>query len=114
MKRQKRKEKITQQRKGQIQEAALAVFSRKGFGEATIPDIAQEAGIAVGTIYNYYRSKRELFIGILGEVFVGAFFVKALEVVDALFGAAGDVLASGILVEDGRGLAMGGGILGSC
>jgi len=62
MTRQNKKDRLIKQRKEQISDAALTVFSKKGFGEATIPDIAQEAGIAVGTIYNYYQSKRELFI----------------------------------------------------
>ena len=47
-------------RRKQIMDAALVVFSKKGYGEATIPDIAVEAGIAVGTIYHYYDSKRDL------------------------------------------------------
>ncbi|MGD9142400.1 MAG: helix-turn-helix domain-containing protein, partial [Dehalococcoidia bacterium] len=39
-----------EQRETQILEAALAVFSRRGYDKATVPDIAREAGIAVGTI----------------------------------------------------------------
>ena len=52
-------------RRKQILDAALAVFSRKGYGEATIPDIAQEAGVAVGTMYNYYESKRDLLVSLV-------------------------------------------------
>ena len=63
--REERKEQITEYRQKQILDAALAVFSRKGYGEATIPDIAREAGVAVGTIYNYYESKRDLLVSLV-------------------------------------------------
>jgi AcrR family transcriptional regulator len=63
--REERKEQITEYRRKQILDAALAVFSRKGYGEATMPDIAREAGVAVGTIYNYYESKRDLLVSLV-------------------------------------------------
>ena len=63
--REERKEQITEYRQKQILEAALDVFSKKGYGEATIPDIAREAGVAVGTIYNYYESKRDLLVSLV-------------------------------------------------
>jgi len=77
--RQEKKERITSQRKEQIMNAALTVFSKKGYGEATIPDIAQEAGIAVGTIYNYYEGKRDLLISLLGTMVVTEPFVRLIE-----------------------------------
>jgi len=77
--RQERKERLTEQRSRQILEAALAVFSRKGYGESTIPDIANEAGIAVGTIYNYYGSKRDLLVSIFQNFVFTETFVKLLE-----------------------------------
>jgi AcrR family transcriptional regulator len=77
--RQERKERITEQRRQQILDAALAVFSRKGYGDATIPDIAQEAGIAVGTIYNYYESKRDLLLSIFTTFIFTQPFVELLE-----------------------------------
>lgn len=61
------KEQLTEQRRKQILDAALAVFSRKGYGEATIPDIAREGGVAVGTIYNYYPSKRDILVSIMAD-----------------------------------------------
>ncbi|UCG84429.1 MAG: TetR/AcrR family transcriptional regulator [Dehalococcoidia bacterium] len=74
-----RKERITEQRKQQILDAALTIFSRKGFGEATVPDIAHEAGIAVGTIYNYYQSKRDLLVSLLANYVFTQPFVMLLE-----------------------------------
>lgn len=51
-------------RQNQILEAAAKVFARKGFHPTTTKDIAKEAGIAEGTIYNYFPSKTALLIGI--------------------------------------------------
>lgn len=43
-----------------IQDAALRVISRKGMAAATIAEIAEEAKIAKGTIYLYFRDRDEL------------------------------------------------------
>ena len=48
-------------RKMDILQAAIRVFSQKGFHEATIDDIATEAKIAKGTVYLYFSSKNVLF-----------------------------------------------------
>ena len=40
------------------------LFSSKGFKETSVSDIAKVAGIGVGTFYNYYPSKEELFFEI--------------------------------------------------
>jgi AcrR family transcriptional regulator len=40
-----------------ILEAACNVFGRVGFGDAKMADIAAEAGVSVGTLYNYFDSK---------------------------------------------------------
>ena len=45
--------------------AAQTVFARLGYERATIRDIALEAGVAQGLLYNYFRSKDDL----LREVF---------------------------------------------
>lgn len=55
-------------RRNQILDAATAVFSEKGFHKATIRAIAQYAGIADGTIYNYFKNKTDLLIGILDRL----------------------------------------------
>ncbi len=53
------------EKRARIQEAAMRVFSGKGFGKATMPDIAREAGVAVGTIYIYFRTKQEILLSIM-------------------------------------------------
>lgn len=51
-------------RKNQILDAAAAIFAEKGFHPATTKDIAKCAGIAEGTIYNYFDNKTALLLGI--------------------------------------------------
>jgi AcrR family transcriptional regulator len=51
-------------RKNQILDAAALVFAEKGFHATTIGDIAKRAGIAHGTIYNYFDTKSALLLGI--------------------------------------------------
>ncbi len=48
-------------RKTEIIQAALQAFSRKGFANTKITDIASLAGVGKGTIYEYFRSKEEIF-----------------------------------------------------
>src|SRR5439155_17932532 len=43
-----------------IMDAALAVFHERGYQGTTIPAIAERAGVAQGTLYNYFTSKEKL------------------------------------------------------
>lgn len=53
--------KITKEkRKDGIINAALKLFSEKGFYVTTIPDIAEKVGMSVGNFYNYFKSKDAL------------------------------------------------------
>jgi AcrR family transcriptional regulator len=55
-------------RRNQILDAATKVFAEKGFHTTTIKDIAREASIADGTIYNYFENKEALMIGIFDRL----------------------------------------------
>lgn len=48
-------------KKEQILHAALEVFARQGLEKGKIADIAEQAGIGKGTIYEYFHSKEEIF-----------------------------------------------------
>jgi AcrR family transcriptional regulator len=50
------------QREAQILDAATRVFASKGYRAATTKEIAAEAGVSEGTIYNYFDSKYDLLI----------------------------------------------------
>lgn len=41
--------------------AAERVFSRRGYHDAGMEEIAEEAGYAIGTVYRYFTSKKELY-----------------------------------------------------
>lgn len=51
-------------RRAQILEAAAAVFAEKGYQRATVKEVAARAGIAPGTIYLYFKNKRDLLLTI--------------------------------------------------
>src|SRR5215831_8205773 len=55
-------------RRTQILDAATQVFASKGFNRATIRDVAQAAGVADGTIYNYFANKTDLLFGLLDRL----------------------------------------------
>ena len=48
-----------------ILEAAIDVFSERGFSGATTSEIAKRAGIAEGTIFRYFKTKKDILRGIL-------------------------------------------------
>jgi AcrR family transcriptional regulator len=52
-------------RREQILEAATRVFAEKGFRRATTREVAREAGVSEGTIYNYFEDKDALLLAIL-------------------------------------------------
>lgn len=55
-----------------IVEAAIRVFARKGLEKGKIADVAEEAGIGKGTVYEYFTSKEEIFsaieMSVMGEM----------------------------------------------
>jgi|TARA_Y100000034_G_scaffold74728_2_gene89814 TetR/AcrR family fatty acid metabolism transcriptional regulator len=52
-----------------IIEAAIKVFARDGLEKGKIADIAKEAGIGKGTVYEYFSSKEDIFQAIEQYVF---------------------------------------------
>ena len=60
-----KKDVVTEFRTAGILEAARSVFATKGFNDATVDDIANAAGVAKGTVYLYYRSKRDIYFSAL-------------------------------------------------
>ena len=57
-------------RRAQILRAAKQAFSQKGFHSASVSDIIERAGIARGTFYLYFESKRDVFDKLLEELLV--------------------------------------------
>lgn len=60
-------EKITPKQLSIVQ-AAIEVFSEKGYSAAATSEIAQKAGVAEGTIFRYYKTKKDLLLSIVGPM----------------------------------------------
>src|SRR5690606_29730985 len=75
-------------RRDEILAAARAVFLEHSFDHASVAEIAARAGCVEGTIYTYFRSKRELLDSLLV-----AFYDRLIAEVDAGFTALVDTRA---------------------
>lgn len=60
-------EDIRQRKKRIIMDAALKIFSEKGYRGTSISEIASESGTSKGLIYNYFKSKDDLLAEIMNE-----------------------------------------------
>jgi len=58
-------EKISEDKRENIRTVAAAEFARYGFKAANINVIAKKAGISIGSMYNYFNSKEDLFLTII-------------------------------------------------
>jgi TetR/AcrR family fatty acid metabolism transcriptional regulator len=56
-------------RKDEIIKVASNLFSQKSYHDVTMDQIAGEVGVAKGTIYLYFKSKENLYLGILEHTF---------------------------------------------
>ncbi len=58
-----------QEKKEEILRAAFNVFARQGFNATKMIDIAREAGMGKGTIYEYFTSKKDIFSALFAFLF---------------------------------------------
>ncbi len=56
------------ERKKKILNSAIKIFGEKGFQNATISEIAKEAGIGDATIYEYFKNKEDILLAIPVEI----------------------------------------------
>ena len=54
-----------QSKKEKVIKAAVKLFSEQGYHDTAVSEIADEAGVAKGTVYWYFDSKEQLFWGII-------------------------------------------------
>lgn len=59
---------VSTERKAQILEAARCVFLAKGFDAARMEDIAEKAGLSIGGMYWYYKSKEEIITALMDSI----------------------------------------------
>ena len=61
-------DKKKQKRRKRIIQAATTLFQSKGYAETTIGDIADQAELGVGTIYNYFSSKNDILLNLVADI----------------------------------------------
>ncbi|MFZ0544410.1 MAG: TetR/AcrR family transcriptional regulator [Candidatus Promineifilaceae bacterium] len=60
-----------------LMQSAVRVFADKGYHSATIRDIVEDAGVAIGTFYFYFPDKKTLFVYLYEET--ADFLLQAIE-----------------------------------
>jgi AcrR family transcriptional regulator len=97
----KTEENLTDKQKS-VLKAAVEVFSEKGFAAASTSEIAQRAGVAEGTVFKHYKTKKGLLLRILSPTIIklGApLLIKDFEkILEAKYQNFGDFLQA--LIED--------------
>lgn len=61
------KSSAAEDKRRQLLDAAVRVFARKGFHASRVGDIAEEAGVAHGLLYHYFKSKDEVLQAVFRE-----------------------------------------------
>jgi TetR/AcrR family fatty acid metabolism transcriptional regulator len=87
-----RESRLRREKRDLILEAAITVFARMGYHGARVSDIAQEAGIAYGLVYHYFKNKEEILRSIFEERWSG--FLEGLEGIAAAAGTTENKLVS--------------------
>jgi AcrR family transcriptional regulator len=87
--------------RGRLEQAALELYSERGFEQTTVAEIAQRAGLTERTFFRHFRDKREvLFWGedILHELFVRA-VADAPDAAAPIDAVAAGLKTAGLLME---------------
>jgi len=56
------------EKRARLKAAGRALFGAKGYERASVGEIAERAGLAVGTFYQHFRSKRQLLLSLMNEL----------------------------------------------
>jgi AcrR family transcriptional regulator len=62
------KQKRSWGKRARLKSAGLELFGELGYDATSVDDIAARAGLAVGTFYQHYRSKRQLLLSLMDEL----------------------------------------------
>lgn len=58
----------SREKRAQLKAAALALFAERGYAATSIAHIADRADLAIGTVYQHFRSKRQLLLCLMDEL----------------------------------------------
>jgi len=64
-KKRRKSEDLIDKRRHQILEAAVKVFSEKGFEGSTTKEIAKKARVSEGTIFRYFKTKKDILLNLI-------------------------------------------------
>lgn len=70
------------EKQAKIIRAAIEIFSQKGYASSSTSEIALKAGVAEGTIFRHYRTKKELLLSIIAPTMtrlIAPFIVKGFQ-----------------------------------
>jgi AcrR family transcriptional regulator len=56
------------EKRARLKTAALALFGEKGYDGTSIDEVAHRAGLAVGSFYQHFRSKRQLLLVLMDDL----------------------------------------------
>lgn len=90
--------------RGRLQEAALALFAERGFGQTTAAEIAARAGLTERTFFRHFADKREVLFGgseLLGERIMAG-VADAPDGQPPLEAVAYGLHAAAVMLGDGR------------
>ena len=66
------RQKRSLEKKVMIKKAALGLFSEKGYYNTTTNEIAKTAGVSIGTLYAYYKDKKDIYTELVRELYAGS------------------------------------------
>jgi AcrR family transcriptional regulator len=69
-------------KRADIVNAGIRIFSRKGFNRCSVEDILQEAHVARATFYSYFDSKKDLFVELIDSILNNMFEIAWKEMED--------------------------------
>ena len=70
-----------------VLEAAMEVFAERGYAGASTSEIAKRAGVAEGTVFKNYKTKKDLLLGVVGPMFARTVAPLLLDDVKAIVNA---------------------------
>jgi AcrR family transcriptional regulator len=64
-----RRQQLSGEKKRKLEDTALALFLQRGFNAVGLRDLATEAEVSLGNVYNHFESKRALFESIVDRLY---------------------------------------------
>ncbi len=57
-----------EERRGQILDAANALFAERGYDDVSIEEIASAAGVTRGLVHHYFGGRKDVYVALLGRL----------------------------------------------